>query len=136
MLEKMQQWLQTFPKWEGSLTFDYAQDVPGSTGLYPQGITELSRREDVLGNCATRYSCTFELRRAALPGRENAQWLLELQSWVADQDRKGLAPKFGDTPQSERIRAYEGRLQTHKQLGSALYTVYLSAEFTKIYEVN
>ena len=136
MLEKMKAWLQTYPGWEGTLQFDYADTVPGNSGLYPRGITELSRREDVLGNRKTRCSCLFTLRRAAVPGLENAQWLLEFQNWVAEQDRMGLAPKFGDEPVSERIRAFEGRLESHAQGGGALYTVQLSAEFTKIYEVK
>lgn len=136
MLEIVEAWLRTFPQWEGTLQFDYADSVPGNAGLYPQGITELSRREDVLGGVKIRYSCSFLLRRAGLPGRENARWLLEFQNWVACQDRLGLAPKFGDEPAAERLRAYEGRLHSRSQTGSGLYTVMLTAEFTKHYEVN
>ena len=133
MLETMKAWLETFPAWEGTLQFDYADAVPGSTGLYPRGITELSRREDVLGNVKVRYSCAFTLRRVAACSRENTRWLLQLQNWVAEQDRLGLAPRFGDEPKTERLRAFEGKLDNRQQVGSALYTVQLSAEFTKIY---
>lgn len=136
MLETMKAWLETFPKWEGTLQFDYADAVPGNSGLYPRGITELSRREDVLGNVKTRYSCAFTLRRAAAQSQENAQWLLDLQNWVMEQDRLGLAPKFGDEPKTERLRAFEGRLDSHHQVGSSMYTVQLTAEFTKLYEVK
>ena len=136
MLETMTRWLRTFPKWEGTLQLDYADGVPGNNGLYPRGLTELSCREDVLGNTKIRYSCSFVLRKTAASGEENARWLLDLQQWVAEQDRLGLAPKFGDEPKSERLRAYEGKLEKHTQGGSALYTVQLSAEFTKIYEVK
>ena len=133
MLDTMQQWLQTFPLWEGTLTLDYADGVPGNAGLYPKGLTELSRREDVAGNVAIRYSWAFTLRRAAARSGENARWLLELQNWVAEQDRLGLAPQFGDEPKTERLRAFEGKLDSHTQAGSALYTVMLTAEFTKLY---
>lgn len=133
MLEKVRCWLQTFPLWEGTLQLDYAQAVPGNSGLYPKGLTELSRREDVLGNVKVRCSWAFQLRRAALPGEENARWLMDFQSWVADQDRLGLAPQFGDEPKSERLRAFDGRLHDRTQAGSGLYTVMLTAEFTKIY---
>ena len=136
MLEKMEQWLRSYHGWEGTLHFDYADTVPGNSGLYPRGITELSRREDVLGNVKNRFSCLFTLRRAAVPGLENAKWLLEFQNWVAQQDRLGLAPKFGDEPETERIRAFEGCLDGHQPVGSSMYTVQLSAEFTKIYEVK
>ena len=136
MLDVMKTWLETFPLWKDVLHFDYADSVPGNTGLYPRGITELSSREDVLGNRKSRISCTFTLRRAASGGQENAQWLLDFQNWVMEQDRLGLAPKFGDEPQNERIRAFEGRLDSHKQVGSAFYTVQLTVEFTKLFEVK
>ena len=133
MLEKMMAWLQTFPKWEDSICIDYVDAAPGSTGLYPKGLKELSRAEDVLGNLRLRCRCDFLLRRRAGKHEENAQWLLEFQNWVMAQDRLGLAPKFGDEPQTERIRAFEGQLHSHEQVGSTMYTVRLSAEFTKIY---
>lgn len=133
MLEQLTQWLQTYPKWEGTLQLDYAENVPGNSGLYPRGITELSRREDVLGTVKTRYSCTFLLRRAAGARDENARWLLDFQNWVAEQDRLGLTPKFGDEPKTERLRAFDGRLDSRTQAGSSLYTVHISAEFTKLY---
>lgn len=136
MLDVMKAWLQAYPQWEGTLQFDYADSVPGNTGLYPKGITELSSREDVLGNRKTRLCWVFTLRRAAVGGQKNAQWLLEFQNWVMEQDRLGLAPKFGDEPGNERIRAFEGKLDTHKQVGSAFYTVQLAVEFTKIFEVK
>ena len=136
MLDTLTQWLQTYPKWEGTLQLDYAEHVPGNSGLYPRGITELSRREDVLGNVKVRYSSLFLLRRAAGTREENARWLLDFQNWVAEQDRLGLAPKFGDEPKTERLRAFDGRLDSHTQAGSSLYTVHLSAEYTKFYEVK
>ena len=136
MLDELKQWLQTFPRWEGTLQVDYAEAVPGNTGLYPKGMTELSCREDVLGNRRIRCSYTFTLQRTAAAGEENARWLLDFQQWVARQERLGLAPKFGDEPQTERLRAFDGRLEKHTQTGCALYTVQLYAEFTKIYEVK
>lgn len=136
MLEKMTSWLKTFPQWEGSIHVDFLEGLPGDNGVYPRGITELSRREDVLGNVKVRCRYDFLLRRSVVSGEENARWLLEFQNWVMEQDRLGLAPRFGDEPKTERIRAEEGRLESHSQVGSALYTVRLQAEFTKIYEVK
>ena len=133
MLEKMITWLQTFPQWEDSIQIDFLQARPGSSGLYPKGLTELSRREDVLGNLTLQCRCDFLLRKNAGIREENARWLLEFQQWVMEQDRLGLAPKFGDAPKSERIRVADGQLQSLSQTGSALYTVKLWTEFTKIY---
>ena len=133
MLETMSTWLQTYPGWEGTLEFDYVDSIPGHSGLYPKGIQEVSVREDVLGNKKVRYRCEFLLRRAAASAEENAQWLMDFQQWVAWQDVMGLAPRFGDDPKTERLLAYEGRLDSHKQVGCALYTVQLTVEFTKLY---
>lgn len=136
MLEKMRTWLERFPGWENNLLIDYVDAVPGSTGLYPRGLSELSRREDVLGNVTVRCRWEFLLRRAAGSREENARWLMDLQNWVMEQDRLGLTPVFGDDPRTQRVRAFEGRLDSQKQVGSSLYTVRLTAEFTKHYEVN
>ena len=137
ILEKVAAWLESFPLWDGEkLTIDSIGPAPGSLGLFPMGVEEISRREDVLGNVAVRCACVFTLRRSACPGEDNARWLLDLQNWVMEQDRLGLAPKFGDDPKTERIRAYEGKLDRSFQTGSGLYTLQLRAEFTKIYEVK
>ena len=133
MLEKVKQWLQSFPLWEDSLQIDYLDAAPGNGGLYPRGFQELSAREDVLGNRAVRYRCTFLLRRQTARSQDNAQWLMDFQNWVMEQDRLHLAPQFGDDPKSERIRALEGRLDSHNQTGCALYTVQLQKEFTRIF---
>ena len=131
MLETIKQWLQTFPNWEDSICIDCVDAAPGSTGLYPKGLKEVSRREDVLGNLMIRCHYDFLLRRNAGRSEENARWLLEFQNWVMEQSRLGLAPKFGDDPKTERFRACEGQLQSHSQAGSTMYTVRLSTEFTK-----
>lgn len=132
MLEKLRQWLETFPKWDAALQFDDVDAVPGSSGLYPMGLTELSRRENVLGNVMVRCRETFLLRRVAGQSAENAQWLEDFQNWVMEQDTLGLTPQFGDVPESQRLRASEGKLDSQKQVGSTLYTVKLTAEFDKI----
>ena len=136
ILQAMIQWLKTCPIWEGQLFVDFHDGNPGSVGLYPAGVEEIDRREDVLGNVKIRCSCAFVLRRTAGQRGENARWLLEFQNWVMEQDRMGLAPKFGDEPKTERLRAFEGRLDSHNQAGSSMYTVHLTAEFTKLYEVK
>ena len=133
MLEKMIKWLQTFPAWEDSIQIDSVDARPGSTGLYPKGLKEISRREDVLGNLRIRYRLDVLLRKNAGKSEENAKWLLEFQEWVLEQNRLGLAPQFGDDPKTQRLQVSEGQLQSLAQVGSALYTVKLWVEFTKIY---
>ena len=140
-LQKLQAWLKTFPKWEeGNMLYvDFTDAVPGNLGLFPKGVEELSRREDVLGNVQLRQRYHFALYRV-VSGQENqeanAAWLLEFQNWVQRQDAMGLAPKFGDDPKNAHIRAEKGRFSDGRQVGSAIYVVTLTADFTKNYEVN
>ena len=130
MLETMKAWLQTYPGWE-DIQLDYVDATPGNCGLYPKGLTELSSREDVLGNKQVRCRWELLLRKTAAAEEDNARWLLEFQQWVAEQNTMGFVPQFGDEPKQQRVRALEGMLDSHKQVGSALYTVRLTVEFTK-----
>ena len=130
-LEKLQAWLKTFPLWDGSLSIDVTDAVPGSMGLFPKGLQELSRRENVLGDLTVRYRWSFVLcRNQSAQLQENAQWLMQLQKWAANQCCRGLAPVFGDVPAEERLRICEGSLAQRKEGGSG-YTALLTADFTK-----
>lgn len=141
VLKRLQAWLTTFPKWEeGKLMYlDFTDGVPGNQGLFPQGQEVLQRKEDVLGNISLSCRYHFALYRVTAgqeDQQENARWLMEFQDWVQQQDAMGLAPKFGDVPEKSHIRAEKGRLSGRKQAGSAMYVVMLTADFTKLYEVN
>lgn len=137
-LEKVRQWVLTYPQWgEGTqLHMDYTDAVPGNGGLYPTGQEEVSRREDVLGNVTVQCRYRFSLYRVTT-GQEdngaNAQWLMGFQQWVQQQSAAGLAPKFGDAPEKEWIRAEKGKLGEASQTGTAVYAVTLTAEFVKYY---
>ena len=135
-LEKLISWLQTFPGWEGQLQTDYTAASPVNAGLYPMGLEELERKEDVLGNVAARCRYRFTLQRLVTgqaDNAEHAQWLLRLQNWVQQQCAARLAPTFGDDPAAEQIRAEKGRLKEASQAGTAVYTVTVTAEFIRRY---
>lgn len=137
-LEKMKQWLQTYPGLE-ELSVDYVEDRPGQTGLFFQGMEELSRRKDILGNCWIACRYRFILQRKVLFQQDltaEAQWLLEFQNWVQQQCLAGLAPKFGDEEAGENILAQKGSLQGVSSQGIATYTVTLVADFEKVYWVS
>lgn len=132
-LEQLKAWLQTFPLWDGDICIDVTDNVPGGMGIYPKGLQELDRREDVLGNLTVRYRWSFTLHRVrAAETQENAHWLMELQKWAAQQCRQGLAPQFGDVPKEERLRICEGSLVRRAEGGSG-YQALLTADFTKIF---
>lgn len=137
MIEKIRTFLLSYPGWEaGKLLFiDDTDGVPGNGGLFPQGLQVLSSRQDILGNKEVDCRLIFTLYRASAETEADAPWLLAFQSWVESQSALGLTPQFGDVPQKERLRAEKGKLQDRHSTGG-LYAVTLTAEFTKIYEVN
>ncbi len=138
-LEKLKVWLQTYPAWEDTIQVDFAEDIPGNTGLFPTGVEELSRREDVLGNLQVECRYSFDLRRqvaGGCDGTANAQWLLDFQIWVQQQSAGGLAPHFGDVPQQERMQVRGGSLKAVSPVGTGTYIVTLMADFMKVYEVK
>lgn len=137
-LEKLKTWLATYPGWEEDKPFfvDYSTPKPGCVGLFPQGLEQLSLRRDITGGQKVACRYRFRLYRAAAleeNQEENARWLLDFQNWVEAQSAGGLAPRFGDLPQEERLRAEGGSLQKTGKLGSGLYALTLTAEFTRIY---
>ena len=138
VLEMLRQWLLTYPAWEegGLMYIDFTDGLPGSAGLYPAGLEELSRVADVTGAITARNRYSFVLYRLTERQEDNeanARWLLEFQQWVQQQSAAGLAPVFGDEPARERLYAQKGRLQETNDAGTGIYAVNLIAEFTKYY---
>lgn len=137
-LEKVRQWLLGYPEWDagGLLYIDYTDAVPGNAGLYPNGLEELSRQEDVMGIVRVQNRYHFALYRVVSQQEDNAAnaaWLLDFQNWVQRQCAAGLAPTFGDEPARERIRAQKGKLKEVSQTGTGTYVVTLTADFVKYY---
>lgn len=135
ILEKLKAWLKTFPQWaEAELLVDDTAAEPVSCGLFPIGVEELSRREDLLGNQILQCKQTFLLRRIAQRQEEAAAWMMAFEEWVRQQAREKAAPIFGDVPGKEWIRAEKGRLSAVNQTGTATYEIRIVCEYTKIFE--
>ena len=136
-LEKMVQWLKTYPGWQDMpLTIDYTEPQPVNGGLFPLGMEILSRREDVLGNAWLHCRSRFTLFRSCsgqADNTENAQWLLDFQNWVLECSALHRTPRFGDVPEREHLHAEKGRLKEASQTGTGLYAVTLTAEYVKKY---
>ena len=135
-LEKIKRWLMTCPGWTGALLVDYNTPVPGHFGLYPKGMQVLHRQEDVVGNGYCRCRSTYQLRYVTTgqaDGTVSAARLLELADWVQAQSQAGLTPRLGDIPHTETFRAEKGQLRQSDQVGTAVYTIDLVAEYTKVY---
>ena len=137
LIDRMREFVLSYPGWEagGLLFLDYTDGVPGNGGLFPAGVTEVSFREDILGNRQADMRLQVFLYRCGAEEEKDARWLLDFQNWVAAQCALGNAPRLGDVPFRERLRAEKGKLVKTRGEGN-LYSVMLTAEFTKTYEVN
>lgn len=136
-LEKMRAWLMTCPCLMPGfvLETDHTAATPGSAGLYPCGLEEISRREDVLGNVTVTNRFHFVLYQVSCgESGEQASRLMELQNWVQQQCLAGLAPHFGDVPGEETVRAEYGKLKSVSPTGSRKHELKLTVQFTKKFE--
>ena len=143
-IERIRKWVETFPdhkKLDG-FQVDYTDAIPNTGGIFPSGLVEISRTEDILGNVTVRNQYNFGLYYVfpKAPGDNegaaiNADWVMGFQKWVQEQSIRKLAPTFGDEPETERIQAQNGVLYAAEEEGTATYMVQLSVNFTKIYEV-
>ncbi len=139
-LEKMKQWIKTFPKHAiiSEFKVDYTDQIPDTGGIFPSGLTELSRHRDILGNTTIQNQLNFGLyyvfEKATgddVGATYNAGWILDFQEWIQEQSVRGCAPVFGDDPSSVIIKAQNGVLYDTDQNGTAMYMVQLSVKFTK-----
>ena len=144
-LEKIREWISTYPGTSKlrDLKVDYYSQDPNNGSIDPSGLVEISRTEDILGNTTVENQYNFALYYVFVkdPGddtgaAENADWIMEFQRWVQEQSIRHLVPTFGDEPRKETIKAQNGALYAADEEGTAIYTVQLSINFTKYYEVN
>lgn len=134
-LIKIKAWLETCPCFpEGfTLQLDCLDAVPGSKGLYAQGVEEISRREDVLGNVTVVNRMTFLFYLVSCRGMEaqDREALWQFRNWVQQQSLSGLAPRFGNVPREERIAVEKENLNSVSQNGTKKYAVTVTAQFTE-----
>ena len=121
ILEKLRQFLLGGPGLQ-ELSADFPQDGPGNAGLFPGEVTEVERSTDLLGNARVRYACLFTLYKRLEPGQDSAQWLLELQSWLAER--------------TDAVQVRKAKAQEVSRLQCALCTVTLAVRFWKHYDAK
>lgn len=144
-LEKVREWVSSYPGAYriGDLQIDYSAPNPENGSIDPTGLVEVSRKEDILGNITVENQYNFSLYFVFYKApdddagaSENAEWLMDFQRWVQEQSLRKKAPTFGDDPHSETARAQNGTIYAAGEEGTAVYTVQLSFNFIKKYEVN
>ncbi len=143
-LERIKEWIGTFPGFDilSAFQVDYTSQAPNNGGLFPAGLVEVDRREDILGNVEVINQYNFGIYYVLTKSvgddegsQANADWLMEFQEWVQEQSTLKMAPTFGDEPGREQITAQNGILYEADD-GTATYMVQLSVTFIKRYEVN
>lgn len=145
VLGTIRDWIKTFPQFDALTNFsvDYTSAEPTNGGLMPSGLVEVSKKTDIFGNTTVtnQYNFTLYFVFFKAPGdtdgaEENAQWLMDFQDWVQAQSAIGEAPQFGDDARQEAIKAQNGMLLEADNEGTAVYSVNLSVQFIKKYEVK
>ena len=142
-LEKVRNWLLTYPKINRiqGLGVDYYSAQPNNGSIDPSGLVEISRTTDIIGNTTVRNQYNFALYFVLAKAPEdnegatdNADWLLDLQTWMQEQSIRKKTPTFGDEPETETISAQNGKVDAADEEGTGVYSVQLSINFTKIYK--
>lgn len=144
-LEKIRDFIRLYPNHDLIQDFhvDYTDKIPFNGGVFPSGLVEVSRREDVLGNSTVTNQYNFGLYYVfgKDPGddagaMQNADWVMDFQEWVQERSCRKTAPTFGDEPWKETITAQNGVLYEANEEGTAMYMVQLAVKFIKRYEVT
>lgn len=142
-LEKIKNFVSTYPGFDilGQFDVDYTDQVPSTGAIFPSGLTEIARREDILGNVTLTNQYNFGLycvfaKDGNLNAAANADWVMDFQNWVQEQSVKGLAPRFGSMGEKETIKAQNGVMYDQADEGMATYMVQISVQFKKYIEVK
>ena len=111
---------------------DYTDQIPSNGGIFPNGLVEVERVEDVTGGVSLRNQYNFGLYYVfeKSPGDNkaaevNADWIMDFQEWV----QSATPPQFGDRTIS--ASAQNGALYSADAEGTATYMVQLSILFER-----
>lgn len=144
-LDKIREWLKTYPGTAPvrELKVDYYSPNPDNGSIDPSGLVEISRTVGITGDVTVENQYNFALYFVLLKSpdddigaTDNAALLMDFQQWIQEQSLRRLAPAFGDDPETETIKAQNGALYAANEEGVAVYTVQLSINFIKYFEVN
>lgn len=140
-LETIRKWIATYPGHDilSDFSVDYTDQIPANGGIFPSGLAEVSRSEDVTGDTLVQNRYNFALYYVfeKAPGDDtgavvNADWIMDFQEWVQAQSLTGAVPQFGD--RTTAIMAQNGALYSAEAEGTATYMVQLSVDFEKFYQ--
>lgn len=136
--EQLLQWLDRCPALAGvALRVDDLPPAAGTGALFPKGVEQTDRWQNLLGQVTARHKMQLVLRLNLpfVPGdadltARTARRLLELQAWVAEQSAAGFAPRLGNAdPAQETLTAGAAQLEQANDEGCAVYAVTLTAHY-------
>lgn len=140
-LETIKEWISQYPGHDilSDFSVDFTDQIPANGGIFPSGLTEVSRTEDVTGDTLVQNRYNFGLYYVfeKAPGDDtgsevNADWIMDFQTWVQEQSLTGTVPQFGD--RTTAVQAQNGALYDAGAEGTATYMVQLSVDFEKFYK--
>ena len=141
-LEKIINWIKTFNGFDilSRFTVDYTDNIAPNGGIFPQGIVEISRKTDVLGDSETInqanfgiYCSFFKDTQDDIGATQNANWVCDFQKWVQSQSVKKLAPALGNDENFQEIIKAQNGTMFEVSDGVAIYMIQLSVVFKTIY---
>lgn len=139
-IETIKNWIATYPGHNilSEFSVDYTDQIPANGGIFPAGLTEVSRTQDVTGDTLVQNQYNFGLYYVfeKSPGDDegaevNADWIMDFQQWVQEQSITGNCPEFGE--RTTEIKAQNGSMYDANAEGLATYMVQLSVSFEKTY---
>lgn len=143
-LEKIREWLKTYPGYDilSNFNIDYTDAIPTSAGIFPEGLIENSRTKTITGNVkvSNQYNFGIYCRFLKSPGDDigaavNSEWVMDFQRWVQEQSVLKKAPTFGNYQiDRETISAQNGVLYQVDEEGTAVYMIRLSVKFQNLYK--
>ena len=111
ILEKLRQWLLSYPGWGGcSLSVGCVQTQPGTAGLYLTGIDEYDRQTDLQGNVLARNRLQLQLRYNVAAEEEKSGWLVDMADWLRQHCSAGEMPRLGCLADGQRVCVKQGKL--------------------------
>lgn len=142
-LERVREWIKGFDGVPHEFSIDYTSEIPGTAGLFPDGMIEIQRREDIVGNVTVTNQYNFGIYYVfSKPSSEdeqaaaNAGWVMEFQKWVQEQSILKKAPTFGNFEANKEIfKAQNGTMYSVPETGVAIYMVLLNVTFKNYYGV-
>lgn len=140
-LERFKSWVAGFEGMPAEFSIDYTHNVPGTGAIFPNGMVEVARRQNLLGETTVTNQLNFALYYAFhknegddATAKLNAEWVMAFQRWVQAQSVAGLAPVFGNVDTGdEAIKAQNGSYYEPPDSGVGLYYVIVTVQYKTYY---